>query len=193
MAYTGLPYYGYCTYTEEDAGDGTMRETLGEGKITRSIIKFAPSEDSNAVELWAGDLKEQDEYDALTGSISIDRSYISLQEEAELGGHKWTKDGAEGGMIHKEDDVPPLCRVAAIAKLKKPDRSVAYRVIGYYRAVFAGVADELNTRQSQKNFGTQALSGTVSANSQGQFKYKNEFAKYEEALTDFKKFQNILE
>ena len=112
MAYIGLPYYGYCTYTETDSGDGTVAENLGTGKLTRSVIKFAPTAESNAVELWAGDLKEQDEYDNPGGTISIDRSYISLEEEAAMGGHKFTKEGSEGGMVHNADDTPALLRVS---------------------------------------------------------------------------------
>ena len=87
MAYIGLPYYGFCTYTTAEAEDGAVTETLGKGKITRSVIKFTPSEESNAVELWAGDLMEQSEYDNPTASVGIERSYISLEEEAAVCGH----------------------------------------------------------------------------------------------------------
>lgn len=193
MAYIGLPYYGYCTYTETDSGDGQVTENLGTGKLTRSVIKFAPTAESNAVELWAGDLKEQDEYDNPGGTISIDRSYISLEEEAAMGGHKFTKEGSEGGMVHNADDTPALLRVAAMAKLKKPDRKVAYRVVGYYRATMAPIADEFNTRSGQKAFGQQNMTGTLGTNAKGDFVYKNEYSEYAEALADLKKFLNILE
>lgn len=191
MAYVGLPYYGYCTYTETDNGDGTVTENLGTGKLTRSVIKFAPSAESSAVELWAGDLKEQDEYDNPGGTISIDRSYISLEEEAAMGGHKFTQEGAEGGMVHNADDTPALLRVAAMAKLKKPDRKVAYRVVGYYRATMAPIADEMSTRSAQKAFGQQNMTGTLGTNAKGDFSYKNEYPNFETALADMKKFLNI--
>lgn len=191
MAFIGMPYYGYCKYTETDNGDGTITENLETGTITRSAIKWAPSADSNSVELWAGDIKEQDEYDNPSGTISIDRSYISLQEEAMMGGHKYTKDGAEGGMVHNESDVPALLRVAAMAKVKKPDRTSAYRITGYYRATMAPIADEYNTRAAKKTFGTQSITGTLGTNSKGDFCYKNEFPDYQQALADFKKFLNI--
>lgn len=193
MAYIGLPYYGYCTYTTNEGEDGAVTETLGQGKITKSVIKVAPSVESNAVELYAGDTLEQSEYDSPTGTVSIERSYISLEEEANICGHTWTKDGTEGGMTHNENDTPPFCRVAAIAKLKKPDRTVAYRVVGYYRATFAPIADEMNTKQKQKAFGTQTINGTLNVNAKGDFCYKNEFGagQYEEALADFKKFLNV--
>lgn len=193
MAYIGLPYYGYCPYTTTEAEDGKVTETLGKGKITRSVIKFTPSEESNAVELWAGDLMEQSEYDNPTASVGIERSYISLEEEAALCGQEWTSDGADGGIVHNVDDVPPFCRVAAMAKVKKPDRTVKYRVVGYHRVVFGPVNDELATAQKAKAFGTQMLSGTASPNADGDFKYKNEFDTFELALTDFKKFLNVTE
>lgn len=78
-------------------------------------------------------------------------------------------------------------------KLKKPDRKVAYRVIGYYRATMAPIADELNTRSAQKSFGQQNLTGTLGTNAKGDFVYKNEYSEYAEALADLKKFLNILE
>ena len=53
MAFIGLPYYGYCTYTTNESGDGSVTETLGQGKITKSVIKVAPSVESNCVELDA--------------------------------------------------------------------------------------------------------------------------------------------
>lgn len=193
MAFIGLPYYGYCTYTTNESGDGSVTEALGQGKITKSVIKVAPSVESNSVELYAGDTLEQSEYDTPTGSVSIERSYISLEEEANICGHTWTKDGEEGGMTHNENDTPPFCRVAAMAKIKKPDRTIAYRVVGYYRAIFAFFADEMNTSQKQKSFGTQTITGTLNVNASGDFCYKNEFTEYSQALADFKKFLNVTE
>lgn len=109
MAYIGLPYYGYCAYTETDSGDGQVTENLDTGKLTRSVIKFAPTAESNAVELWAGDLKEQDEYDNPGGTISIDRSYISLEEEAAMGGHTLPKKALKAEWFTTRTIPPPCC------------------------------------------------------------------------------------
>ena len=108
-----------------------------------------------------------------------------------MGGHKFTQEGAEGGMVHNADDTPALLRVAAMAKLKKPDRKVAYRVVGYYRATMAPIADEMSTRSAQKAFGQQNMTGTLGTNAKGDFSYKNEYADFAAALADMKKFLNI--
>ena len=82
MAYIGLPYYGYCPITVTTNDDGTETESLGAGKITRAVISYAGENDSDSSELWAGDRREQRDSGSPSAKLTIDRSFLSLEDEA---------------------------------------------------------------------------------------------------------------
>lgn len=190
MAYVGMPYYGYCPYTVAEDGTGKEVETLGAGTITRSAIKWSSNPSAEMVELWAGDRMEQQEGESPTANVSIERSYLSVEEEAKLGGHTYTE---ADGMTHSEDDIAPFCRVAAMSKQRTPDRTIKYKVVTLMRVVFAPVADEFNTRQKSKTYGTSTMTGTATTNGDGAFAGKQEFDTYDAALAHLKKMLNIQE
>lgn len=191
MAYIGLPYYGYCPITVVTSADGSETETLGDGKITRAVVSYAGENDSDSSELWAGDRREQRDAGAPSAKLSIDRSYLSLADEAELCGHHY--DESTKTLERKEGDTPALVRVAALGKLKKPDRKLAYRLVGYYRASFDPVDDNLSTASKSTSYSTTKLAGSAECNSEGNFVKKQEFDGYEEALAALKTFLNIKE
>ena len=89
MAWIGLPFYGYCPMTVTTNDDGTEQESLGAGKITKAVISYAGENDSDSSELWAGDRREQRDNGAPSAKLTIDRSFLSLEDEAELGGHHY--------------------------------------------------------------------------------------------------------
>lgn len=191
MAYIGLPYYGYCPITVVTSADGSETETLGDGKITRAVVSYAGENDSDSSELWAGDRREQRDAGAPSAKLSIDRSYLSLADEAELCGHHY--DESTKTLERKEGDTPALVRVAALGKLKKPDRKLAYRLVGYYRASFDPVSDTLNTATKSVSYGTTKLNGAAECNCDGNFEKKQEFDDYAKALAALKAFLNIKE
>lgn len=190
MAYIGMPYYGYCTYTVAEDATGKEVETLDIGTITRSVIKWSSNPSAEMVELWAGDRMEQQEGESPTANVSVERSYLSPEEEAKLGGHDYTE---ADGMTHGEDDIAPFCRVAAMSKLRTPTRKVRYKVVTLMRAVFAPVADDFSSRQKNKTFGTSTITGTATTNADGKFVNKKEFDDYTSALTYLKTMLNIQE
>lgn len=116
MAYIGLPYYGYCPITVATNADGSETESLGNGKITRAVVSYGGENDSDSSELWAGDRREQRDAGAPSAKLTIDRSYLSLADEAELCGHHY--DESTKTLERKEGDTPALVRVAALGKLK---------------------------------------------------------------------------
>lgn len=189
MAYIGLPYYGYCPITVSTKDDGTETEELGTGKITRAVISYAGENDNDSSELWAGDRREQRDAGAPSAKLTIGRSYLSLADEAELCGHHY--DTSTKTLERKEGDTPAKVRVAALAKLKTPERKVAYRLVGYYRASFDAIDEDLNTASKSTSYGTTKLSGAAECNCGGNFAKKQEFDSYEEALAALKTFLNI--
>lgn len=189
MAYIGLPYYGYCPITVTTNDDGTETESMGAGKITRAVISYAGENDSDSSELWAGDRREQRDSGSPSAKLTIDRSFLSLEDEAELGGHHY--DASTKTLERKETDTPAIVRVAALGKLKKPDRKLAYRLVGYYRASFDPVDDNLSTASKSTSYSTTKLVGSAECNSEGNFVKKQEFDGYEEALAALKAFLNI--
>lgn len=191
MAYIGLPYYGYCPITVVTGADGSETETLGDGKITRAVVSYAGENDSDSSELWAGDRHEQRDAGAPSAKLSINRSYLSLADEAELCGHHY--DESTKTLERKEGDTSALVRVAALGKLKKPDRKLAYRLVGYYRASFDPVSDTLNTATKSVSYGTTKLNGAAECNCDGNFEKKQEFDDYAKALAGLKAFLNIKE
>lgn len=191
MAYIGLPYYGYCPIKITTSDDGSEQETLGTGKITRAVISYAGENDSESGELWAGDRREQRDNGSPTAKLTIDRSYLSLADEAELGGHKYEE--ATKTLERKDTDTPATVRVAALGKMKTPERKLVYRLIGYYRASFDPVSDTLNTSAKGVSYGTTKLTGAAECNAKGEFVKKQDFDDYNAALTALKTFLNILE
>ncbi|WP_370754565.1 hypothetical protein [Gemmiger formicilis] len=191
MAYIGLPYYGYCPITVATNADGSETESLGNGKITRAVVSYGGENDSDSSELWAGDRREQRDAGAPSAKLTIDRSYLSLADEAELCGHHY--DESTKTLERKEGDTPALVRVAALGKLKKPDRKLAYRLVGYYRVSFDPVDDNLSTASKSTSYSTTKLAGSAECNSDGNFVKKQEFDGYEEALAALKTFLNIKE
>ena len=191
MAYIGLPYYGYCPITVTTNDDGSETETLGTGKITRAVISYAGENDSDSSELWAGDRREQRDAGAPSAKLTINRSYLSLADEAELCGHSY--DESTKTLEHKEGDTSALVRVAALGKLKTPERKVAYRLVGYYRASFDPVDENLNTASKSTSYSTTQLDGAAECNCDGNFVKKQEFDSYEKALAALKTFLNIKE
>lgn len=191
MAYIGLPYYGYCPITVTTSDDGSEQETLGVGKITRAVISYAGENDSESADLWAGDRREQRDNGSPTAKLTIDRSYLSLKDEAELGGHKY--DDETKTLERKDTDSPAIVRVAALGKLKTPERKLVYRLIGYYRASFDPVSETLNTAGKSISYGTTKLTGAAECNANGDFVKKQDFDSYEDALAGLKTFLNILE
>lgn len=188
MAFIGLPFYGYCPYDVTTDEDGTETEVPKTGKLTRSVISFSASASSEATELWAGDMMEQSDYGVPSGTVTISRSYLSLDEEAEICGNTLSEDGE---LLHKDTDKAPYLKLGSMAKLKDPSRKVKYRVVIYMRGWFGPVSDEYNTAQKQPAFTTPSLSGSVTVNAKGEFRKKKEFDKYEEALAYFKQELNI--
>ena len=191
MAFIGLPYYGYCPVTVVTAKDGTESETLGTGKITRSVISFAGENDSDSTELWAGDRREQRDVGAPSAKLTIDRSYLSLEDEAELGGHSY--ETSTKMLERKDGDTAIFVRVASLAKLRTPERKLVYRLFGYYRASFDPVDDSLTTAGKSVSYGTTKLGGAAECAGDGSFERKQDFDTYADALKAFKAFLNIQE
>lgn len=191
MTYIGLPYYGYCPITVTTNDDGTETESMGTGKITRAVISYAGENDSDSSELWAGDRREQRDSGSPSAKLTIDRSFLSLEDEAELGGHHY--DASTKTLERKETDTPAIVRVAALGKLKTPERKQVYRLIGYYRASFDPVSDTLNTATKSVSYGTTKLNGAAECNCDGDFEKKQEFDDYAKALAGLKSFLNIKE
>lgn len=191
MAWIGLPFYGYCPMTVTTNDDGTEQESLGAGKITKAVISYAGENDSDSSELWAGDRREQMGNGAPSAKLTIDRSFLSLEDEAELGGHHY--DASTKTLERKESDTPAIVRVAALGKLKDPQRKVLYRLVGYYRASFDPVDDSLNTAAKSVSYGTTKLSGAAECNCDGNFEKKQEFDDFSNALAALKAFLNIKE
>lgn len=191
MAWIGLPFYGYCPMTVTTNDDGTEQESLGTGKITKAVISYAGENDSDSGELWAGDRREQRDNGAPSAKLTIDRSFLSLEDEAELGGHHY--DASTKTLERKESDTPAIVRVAALGKLKDPQRKVLYRLVGYYRASFDPVDDSLNTAAKSVSYGTTKLSGAAECNCDGNFEKKQEFDDFSNALAALKAFLNIKE
>ena len=162
MAFIGLPFYGYCPITVTTNDDGSETESLGAG-------------DSESSELWAGDRREQRDSGSPSAKLTIDRSYLSLADEAELGGHSYDK--TTDTLERKENDTPALVRVAALGKLRTPERKLVYRLTGYYRASFNPVNENLATATKGKSYGSTKLTGSAECN----------------ALTALKTFLNIKE
>ena len=162
MAYIGLPYYGYCPITVTTNDDGTETESMGTGKITRAVISYAGENDSDS--------------GSPSAKLTIDRSFLSLEDEAELGGHHY--DASTKTLERKETDTPAIVRVAALGKLKTPERKQVYRMIGYYRASFDPVSDTLNTATKSVSYGTTKLNGAAECNCDGNFEKKQEFDDY---------------
>ncbi len=191
MAWIGLPFYGYCPMTVTTNDDGTEQESLGTGKITKAVISYAGENDSDSSELWAGDRREQRDNGAPSAKLTIDRSFLSLEDEAELGGHHY--DASTKTLERKESDTSAIVRVAALGKLKDPQRNVLYRLVGYYRASFDPVDDSLNTAAKSVSYGTTKLSGAAECNCDGNFEKKQEFDDFSKALAALKAFLNIKE
>ena len=191
MAFIGLPYYGYCPVTVTTAKDGTESEALGAGKITRTIISYAGENDSDSSELWAGDRREQHDTGEPSAKLSIERSHLTLEEEAELCGHSYEE--APKTLPRKSGDTAIFVRVAALCKMSLPERKKGYRMLGYYRASFEPVNDTASTANKSVSYGTPKLTGTAETNAEGLFEIKQDFDTYAEALTAFKRFLNITE
>lgn len=191
MAFIGLPFYGYCPITVTTNDDGSETESLGAGKITRAVISYAGENDSESSELWAGDRREQRDSGSPSAKLTIDRSYLSLADEAELGGHSYDK--ATDTLERKENDTPALVRVAALGKLRTPERKLVYRLTGYYRASFNPVNENLATATKGKSYGSTKLTGSAECNADGNFEKKQDFTEYAAALTALKTFLNIKE
>ena len=164
---------------------------MGAGKITRAVISYAGENDSDSSELWAGDRREQRDSGSPSAKLTIDRSFLSLEDEAELGGHHY--DASTKTLERKETDTPAIVRVASLGKLKTPERKLVYRLIGYYRASFDPVSDTLNTATKSVSYGTTKLNGAAECNCDGNFEKKQEFDDYAKALTALKAFLNIKE
>ena len=187
MAFIGLPFYGYCPITVTTNDDGSETESLGAGKITRAVISYAGENDSESSELWAGDRREQRDSGSPSAKLTIDRSYLSLADEAELGGHSYDK--ATDTLERKANDTSAFVRVAALGKLRTPERKLVYRLIGYYRASFDPVDENLATATKGKSYGSTKLTGSADGN----FEKKQDFTEYAAALTALKTFLNIKE
>ena len=116
---------------------------------------------------------------------------MSLADEAELGGHSYDK--TTDTLERKENDTPAFVRVAALGKLRTPERKLVYRLIGYYRASFNPVNENLATATKGKSYGSTKLTGSAECNADGNFEKKQDFTEYAAALTALRTFLNIKE
>ena len=191
MALAGLPMQGICPFTETESG-GVKTETLGTGTYTSRIMKFAASPTREVAEIYAGDAKDDEEEGAVSGTITVERSQMSLAEEAAYLGHTYTE---EDGLVAKDTDTAPYLRCAALARGIDKGK-VYYRVTCYMKVKFSVAGDEYETKGKSPALKSRQLSGTLFANKDGVFKTVKDFTG-ETALTSatafFKQMLNITE
>lgn len=190
MAFIGLPFFGFCKVTVVKADDGTETETFGKGKMTGSAISFKAANSSKSKELWAGDNVEQYRTGAPRANVTMERSYLSLQDEADLCGHTV---GTGGEMVYAKDPAPGYFVVATMAKAVTPEKKLVYRVTAYHRVQFDPIDDEGKTETDTPNYITQTLTGVASVNADGKFKTVQEFSasEYAAALSKMKSLLHI--
>lgn len=185
MALTGHKKQGYAIITESTASDGTVTETLSGGKLTSHVVSFSANRGTSEQEYYAGDQLEESELDT-TGTLSIELSGLSLEDEAALGGHDYTT----GTMTESEEDAPPYVRYGAIG-VGRNNGTVFYRVVKVYKAKFTPADENLATKQRTVTFSGHSLSGSFYPNCDGNIRAKSEFTTYESALADLKTFLGI--
>lgn len=190
MAFRGLRRQGFCPYTVKTDDLGNEIETYGRGRVTPKVMKFNSSATSETTTINGDDGVAEEEVSQGNGSLSIDLANLTLEDQADILGHKYVKE--ENHIVCNKDDKAPYCICSSIVPgvLNKKNY---FRVTTFLRVGLAPVDDDYETKGQQVVFKGTSISGKFYPNRDGDWKDIKEFEKFEEALEYFDQMLHITE
>lgn len=175
MAKVGLKYLKFGKLNEGKGKDG--EDTYGQGYILGKAIKADININKNDVKLYADDALAETDKTFSNGSVSVETSDISQENQVRLLGHS----ESDGEMIANTNDQAPYVGFGFYGS-KKVDGKLKFRAVFFNKVQFGEPNDNNSTKGETTTFNTETIEGTIMTNAKGRWKQEKTFDTEEEAM-----------
>lgn len=174
MAKVGLKYLRYGLLREGENGEDTYGPARTLGKAIKADINI----NKNDVKLYADDTLAESDKTFSNGTMSVETSDISQEDNANVLGHSRTEDGE---LIANTNDQAPYLGFGFYGS-KKVNGQLKYRAVFFTKIQFGEPNDNNSTKGETVTFNTETIEATIMTNSKGIWKKEKTFDTEREAM-----------